>query len=136
MGAEPRERFDTGYSPDTTTRSLGPDLYSGTSGVALFLGELFALTGDPTLRAMAPEPSANRWHALNSIRAVARLGAFTGWTGIALAAARLAVLLVEPGLSSRAGELLDRVMREERHRQEFDIISGRAGAIATLIVLS
>ena len=43
---------------------------------------------------------------------------------------------MEPGLSSRAGELLDRVMREERHRQEFDIISGRAGAIATLIVLS
>ena len=29
-----------GLRPDTTVQSLGPDLYAGTSGVALFLGEL------------------------------------------------------------------------------------------------
>ena len=29
-----------------TTAALGPDLYSGSSGMALFLAQLFAMTGD------------------------------------------------------------------------------------------
>lgn len=38
--ASPRSRFG----------SLGPDFYDGTSGIAFFLGHLFAVTGNPSVR--------------------------------------------------------------------------------------
>src|SRR5207248_579183 len=34
-------------------RALGPDLYAGTAGIALFLAELAAVTGEPTVRRTA-----------------------------------------------------------------------------------
>ena len=52
VGAEPRELVAGGNAQGALTyRALTPDLYSGTSGVALFLAELYRLTGEPDARA-------------------------------------------------------------------------------------
>jgi lantibiotic biosynthesis protein len=136
LGMEPLERGSAASQPSATYRSLGPDLYSGTSGIALFLAELFAVTGDPLLRRTA---LAALRHALSRVDAIspsARLGLFSGWFGIALVAARLAILLEEPDLQTQAQQLLQRASAEEHSADEFDLMSGRAGAIAALVVLN
>jgi lantibiotic modifying enzyme len=136
MGMEPLERGSIGLQPSATYRTLGPDLYSGTSGIALFLAELFTESGDPLLRRTA---LAAMRHALSRVDAIspsARLGLFSGWFGVALVAARLAIVLGEPNLRTEAQHLWQRASTEQYGMQEFDLMSGRAGAIATLVVLN
>ncbi len=69
---------------ELTYRALGPELYSGTSGVAPFLAEFFAVTGDPELRKTALSAIGHSHDRLESIARPSRLGLFTGWTDIAL----------------------------------------------------
>ena len=38
---------------NTVYKTLGPDVYAGTSGIALFMAELAGLTGDPEVRRTA-----------------------------------------------------------------------------------
>src|SRR6266436_2544379 len=112
MGAEPIERPVGASHTPLTYRSLGVDLYGGTSGVALFLGELHAVTGEAPVREAAC--GALR-HALSRPEIVppsARLGLFTGWMGIALAAARIARVLNQPEWMERAVELVGRLALE------------------------
>ena len=89
-----------------TYATLGPDLYGGTGGVALFLAELAAVTGDKVFRrtaigaiahalARAPELAMNLGRSLYSGRvgiavAAAAVGAAVGETQYLEAAARMA----------------------------------------------
>ena len=136
LGMEPLERGSAGSQLSATYRTLGPDLYSGTSGVALFLAELFAETGDPLLRQTALAAARHALARADAILPLSRLGLFSGWFGIALVAARVGILLDEADLQTHAQQLLQRVFAEERDAHEFDLMSGRAGAIAALMVLN
>lgn len=136
MGMDPLERASTAFQPSATYRTLGPDLYSGTSGIALFLAELFMESGDPLLRRTALAAMRHALSRVETISPSARLGLFSGWFGIALVAARLAILLDEPDLQTDAQQLLQRASSEQFDMQEFDVMSGRAGAIAVLVVLN
>ena len=135
IGAEPVERRERGERSPLTYRVLGPDLYSGTSGVALFLAELYAVTRNQDFRRSALGAIHHSLACCDSIPSRLRLGLFTGWTGIALAAVRIGRILDQPELDHRARNLLVRVLAEQFDRSEFDMISGRAGAISALIVL-
>lgn len=131
LGTEPREYGQGG----ATYRALGPEIYSGTSGVALFLAELYVATRDSPVRRTAL--GAIR-HALSGVDAVpppARLGHYTGWVGIAYAAARVGMALEEAEYLECATRLLQRAASETLVNHEFDIISGNAGAIAALQLL-
>jgi class II lanthipeptide synthase len=118
--------------PVLTYATLGADLYDGTAGIAIFLAELAAATGRAGYRrtalgairqALAREPDLPP--ALN-------LGLYTGRIGIALATARVGSLLADD-------DLLEHSLAIVRHPQgagnEFDLISGRAGAIVGLLAL-
>jgi hypothetical protein len=122
-------------SAGATYRALGPAVYGGTSGVAMFLSQLYAATGDDTVRRTARGAIRQSLSRADSVPAEARIGLFTGWTGIALAAARAAVPLGEPDLLDQARTLLGRYRREVVDETEFDVITGRAGAILALVVL-
>jgi lantibiotic modifying enzyme len=111
--------------------ALNGDLYSGTSGIALFLAELHAFTGDEVVARTA----------LGAIRhAIARSdigdtmgsGLYDGRLGMALAAAQVGTLLHEDELLERAGVLAEHA---QQLADNFDLISERAGAIVGLIVL-
>ena len=121
---------------DVAYATLGPDFYSGTSGVALFLAQLHHVRPhEPTRRAAL---GAIR-HSLSQLDAVpppARLGLYTGWMGIALAAARAGTLLADDGLLEDAKMLVRRCEREAGEPDEFDVISGAAGAICALLALT
>lgn len=135
LGMEPLERASRGFQPAATYRTLGPDLYSGTSGIALFLAELFVTTGDPSLRRTALGALQHSFSRVDAISSSARLGLFSGWFGIALVAARLGLILDESNLAIQAQQLLQRAFSEQYDKGEFDVMSGMAGAIAALVVL-
>jgi class II lanthipeptide synthase len=116
------------------SQALGPDLYAGTSGVALFLAELAAVTGDAAIRRTALGAIRQALVQAGTIPAPARLGLYTGWVGIALAATRAGHLLDAPVLIGQARDLL-RILPADG-AAEHDFLSGTAGAVAGLLVLA
>lgn len=125
VGAQPRESEHAGHRPNIVYRALGPELYSGTSGVSLFLAELYRVTGDPAFRVTALGAIRHAFSRLDSIPASVRIGLFTGWTGIALVSARIAILLNDAFLFDQARDLAQGAVAVSGHPKEFDIISGR-----------
>ena len=115
--------------------ALGPDLYAGTSGVALFLGELYHCTGDRQIYQTALGAIQQALSQLDNVPPADRLGFHVGWMGIVLAAARLSDLLDQPGLAEKARRLLHDTSRASTELGGFDILAGRAGAIAVCLVL-
>jgi len=138
LGAEPVEQSRMSGQPGMTYKALSPELYSGTSGVALFLAELYAATEDLEVRRTALGAIRQALTHAGNIPPPTRLGLYGGWSGIAFAAARVGTLLNEEELLEHATQLLQR-SADEYHEHptdyEFDLISGHAGAIAALVVL-
>ena len=118
-----------------TYKALGPTLYDGTSGVALFLAELHTVTGDAATRRTALGAIRQALSHADAVPPSSRLGLYSGWMGIALAAARIGKVLGEEELLCQTTQLLERSRRENQNQHEFDLISGSAGAIAALVVL-
>ena len=135
VGAEPVERSRNGGEMGSTHKALGPDLYSGTSGVALFLGNLSSVTGETKARRTALGAIRQALAYADTVPPLDRLGFYSGWTGIAFAAARLGRILDEEELLEQTARLLRRFAVERRTEHEYDLISGRAGSIAALVVL-
>ena len=115
--------------------ALGPYLYAGSSGVAWFLAELHAATGDPTTRKTAVGAIEQALWQSKGIAVSDRLGLFVGCSGIALAAARAGTILGEDRLLSRARELAHGLPTASDAVVQADHISGAAGAIAALLSL-
>lgn len=115
-------------------RSLGADLYGGTSGVALFLARLAAATGERPFRTAAEGALRQTLALAGRIAPAARPSFYSGLTGIGyvLVAAGEALGrddLVGEGLTrlaaAGAGELAPDV--------EVDVVGGLAGAIPALL---
>src|SRR5689334_10255016 len=63
-------------------RAFGPELYAGTSGVALFLDELFRLAGERLFRLTAEGGARCALSRLEDIPEGARVGFYSGHAGI------------------------------------------------------
>jgi lantibiotic biosynthesis protein len=135
VGAEPLERQIGGYQPPLSYKALGPDLYAGTSGVALFMGELYAATNEAAYRRIAIGSIRQSLGQLDSVPNSARLSLFSGSIGILFAAVRVAGCVEDSALQEQAANLLAELIDTQLTSSEFDLMSGYAGAIATLIVL-
>jgi lantibiotic modifying enzyme len=117
-------------------QTVGPDLYSGTSGIALFLAEAFVRTGVERLRTTAVEAVAQSLEKQQSAPGSAGPGAYDGALGIAYVAARLGEILQRPDLTTRARELTVAMSEPLRSCPAADVISGAAGVIPLLLRLS
>lgn len=115
--------------------SLGTDLYAGTSGVALFLSELYGLAHEPELKRTACGALRQAVCRAETIAPEGRIGLFSGWTGVAYALARAAQLLGEDCLLDSANQLLAGLRRVSEVHMEPDLIAGRAGGIIGLLML-
>jgi len=137
MGRSPLEMTASGAILPAAS-ALGPELYGGSAGVALFLAELFALTGDAECRRAALGAAAR------SLRQVldrpgslpAPLSLFAGQLGVAYAAHRVARLAGQAELHSQAEALIDHLEDEIDKPHALDVIGGNAGAIPALLALS
>ena len=117
--------------------ALGPDVYDGTSGIALFLAEAAAVLDDK--RVMRTAIGAAR-QALAVTTAAdpdwMSTGFYRGTTGVAFAAARVGVL-------SGLVELVDRAVRVVADHDDWgessdvnDLFAGHAGRIVGLLALA
>ncbi|MFC3326898.1 lanthionine synthetase LanC family protein [Mesorhizobium cantuariense] len=119
--------------------ALGPELYGGTSGVALFLAELFGRTGEPEFgrTALGAVRRALRQceRSPNPIDGGYALSVFDGALGVAYAAWRVALRVEADGLAEHACALLIAATEVRRASHPLDVIGGNSGAIAALLTL-
>ncbi|HUC85356.1 MAG TPA: lanthionine synthetase LanC family protein [Candidatus Acidoferrales bacterium] len=116
-------------------RALGPDLYGGTSGIALFLARLHAATGEKLYRTTAIGALNQAWSKLDELPPAARTGFYSGWLGVAYARLVVAQSLGRDGLDPAALNLIESLARSETNHAGLDVISGGAGAIPVLLEL-
>ena len=130
----PVEGFDSGSSSSRWT-ALGPELYGGTSGIAIVLAESYARSADTRVRRCA---LAAIRHALSASESIPRhtAGFYTGWSGIAYAAARVGSILNEDAPRSASRAIARTFSRRTDSVQEYDLMSGLAGGISALLILS
>ncbi|MDJ0944430.1 MAG: lanthionine synthetase LanC family protein [Kiloniellales bacterium] len=119
----------------TTYRTLGPDLYAGSSGLALFLAQLHVATDHPAARKAALGAIAQAYSTLQAVPPAVRFGLYAGWSGIALAAVRVGTLLDTPEWIEKALALLGQLAREDPRQAEPDLLAGVAGGVVALLVL-
>lgn len=123
-------------APTWTYVPLGLDLYDGIPGIALFLAHLGTTTGKARYLELARESLATILDQVDaSPRALASVGAFSGWAGLVYVFDRLAVLLDRPDLLKRAEEValaLEPLMGQDT---EHDVVSGAAGCLVPLLRL-
>lgn len=101
--------------------ALGPDLYSGTSGIALFLWRLAGVTGERIFKLTSEAALRQALSKLSS----AGPGFYSGALGLIYAAAEIRDEFVE-----------DEVLRHAQpDRSRLDVIDGSAGVIVTLLSL-
>jgi type 2 lantibiotic biosynthesis protein LanM len=139
LGVGPLDESTWGLYPS------GTDLYAGTSGIALFLGYLGAITGDPSATLLAHR-------ALASVRAQVRewfeiqeepdasaplptVGAFEGLASIVYVLTSLGALWAEQELLDEAAELADGLPPLISRDRSLDVIYGSAGCILSLLSL-
>lgn len=121
---------------------LGDELYNGSSGVALFLAALARISGAAEFRDLAlaaVQPIGKHLSDPAFREEMARLigiGSAAGLGSVAYALARIGQLLDEPALleHARQAALLITPDRIAADRQ-FDLMSGSAGAILSLLAL-
>ncbi|MGB7752744.1 MAG: lanthionine synthetase LanC family protein, partial [Candidatus Acidiferrales bacterium] len=134
VGFQPLERSLTPQG-NATLSALGPDLYSGTSGVALFLAELYGETGDAGVRRTALGAIRQALSHLDVLPGAARPGLFSGWIGIAFVTARVGKILRDDDLLRSAMRIVRRCQREKLESWELDFMFGKAGTIVGLLIL-
>lgn len=110
-------------------------VYEGTAGIALFLAELAAASGDAEVRRAALGAVE---HALRSGDTLppTSFGFHAGRVGIAYAAMRAGELLELPELYPRAEALLRPLAGREGEDAGLDVIGGAGGAIPALLHLA
>lgn len=113
----------------------GGALYDGTSGIALFLAELSAVTG---CEEFARAALGGLRFAIDPARGLPNnmFGLHSGRVGIAYAAARVALVLDIPQLTADAEAILRPLLGHERYDTRLDVIGGAAGAIPALLWLA
>jgi type 2 lantibiotic biosynthesis protein LanM len=115
---------------------LGLDLYDGLPGVALFLGQLGAVTGDRRYEELARAAIATVRSLLpQSGGTIRSIGALSGWGGLLYAYAHLAQLLDDPNLLAEAEDIVDGLAGPIADDEDFDLASGAAGCIGGLLAL-
>jgi len=107
-------------------RALTPDVYSGTSGIALLLFQLFQATGEKVFRMTAEGALRQALSREDDLRAGRQSGFFNGLAGIAYVAARA---------DSHMPEALRLARELPADESRLDIINGSAGAIGALLFL-
>ena len=138
MGRSPNEITEVGGPITPTSAALGADLYGGSLGVAWFLAQLGAATGDPDFRRTALAAAARSVRHLDRSphAAGSPVSYYAGLVGMAFALDRIAALTGEAALDEQVDGLLARVAAGVTAPHVLDVIGGNAGAIPALLALS
>lgn len=114
-------------------RTLGPDLYNGTSGVALFLARLHRFTGEKLYRSTAEGAAYHALSRLDDVYPTARASFYMGLTGIAYGLIEIGELFDNEIFINEGLKILESSVKEDIGQQGLDVVSGSAGAIPALL---
>jgi lantibiotic biosynthesis protein len=120
---------------DVRYKSFGPDLYSGTSGVALFLASVEHVGHERLIQKTAEGAARHAYNHANDVPPVLCVGMYSGTIGIAWSLVRAGELLGDATWQERGIELLDHVDTDPADAG-LDVMSGYAGAIPVLLEMS
>ena len=101
-------------------------------GVALFLAELGAISGERRYTELARSAIGTVRRYLKDDRSLEISGGFSGWGGILYALTRLGQVLKEGSLTDEAETLLERLGELIPRDKSWDIIGGSAGCALAL----
>jgi lantibiotic modifying enzyme len=107
-------------------RALSPDLYGGTSGIALFLDRLHAFTGERLFHETAEGAILQACSRIPYLAPGVKPSLYLGMTGIAYT-------LTAMGLEDKARHALRELDEVDADGNNLDVIGGIAGAIPPLI---
>src|SRR5437870_8740401 len=119
-----------------TVMALGPELYTGTAGIALYLAQLHARTRLKEARATARGAMEQALWKSDDVPAGVRRSFYSGFVGIAYAAVRVGTLIDDPRLIAEGLQLAHRAVVTRDENNLLDLIGGNAGAIAPLLWLA
>jgi type 2 lantibiotic biosynthesis protein LanM len=115
-------------------RALGPEIYDGTSGIALFLSYLYKYTGKEEYRRTAEGAIRQSLSLVESIPTHTYFGFYTGCVGIIYAATKIGVTLNNDEFLEKSLDIVyNNLYTKFQHEHLMDIISGNAGAIPALL---
>lgn len=122
---------------DFAPTPLGIDLYSGLSGVALFLAQCGRLADEPRYEALARAAWRSTEERLSEVLdQLDRPGVFTGLGGVLYAAGHLHRLWGGEDLLEWADRLIVRLEVLLEDDRSFDLIAGAAGCLLVLLGLA
>ncbi len=113
---------------------VGPDLYMGTGGIAMFLAYLGHLTKEERFSRLA-ERAARTTRAAIEKDAKRPSGGFLGVTSYLYVLSHLAALWNDPSVLPPLGPLLERVTATIPDDDSYDVIYGASGAILALLAI-
>jgi lantibiotic modifying enzyme len=120
---------------DVRQKSFGPELYCGTSGVALFLALAAEATDDRLIRKAAVGAAHHAASHAKEVPPPQRIGVYSGTLGIAWSLLEAGKTLGNGNWTERAVELLDGI-EAGIPGAGLDIMSGYAGAIPAFLALA
>ena len=136
VGRSPREAAEPGMPITPTVMALGPDLYGGTAGIALFLAELFGKTRLEAARRTALGAMQHALWKASDPQSGIREGFYNGLVGIAYAAARVGTRADDRQLVNVGLQLASRAVSSRGTNNLLDVMSGNAGVVAPLLLLA
>jgi len=117
------------------TRTFGADLYSGLSGIALFLAEVSSRIPDPIIHQTLDGAVKNIMKQSKSKPSPSLFGVHSGRLGIGYALWKIGDLMKNEAWKKEGLKMIKKLSKEKIGDHEIDIISGAAGAIPVLLKL-
>lgn len=114
----------------------GLELYNGLPGIGLFLAYLGAICGEERYTTLAGQALATTRHKASQLKKYLKsVGAFDGWSSLIYSFTHLGVLWNQPDLLAEAAGYAELVAELVGQDEAFDLLSGSAGAILSLLGL-
>lgn len=116
-------------------KSVDGTLYSGSSGIAYFLLDLYQHRPSEELRVTIEGALRHAVSVGNEVHPTVRLGLYSGWMGTIMTLLYGSRVLNSPWMEQVAEQWLDQLMEEPIDQFQLDVIVGYAGAIPSLIAV-
>ncbi|MEU8199579.1 type 2 lanthipeptide synthetase LanM family protein [Streptosporangium sp. NPDC049046] len=116
-------------------RPLSWDLYGGYTGVALFLAQCAAVTGEERYADLARRAALPLAGLAEDPPEEGVMGAFTGLGGVAYTLVHLAALLDDTRLARPVEDLVELCAKTAAQDEALDVIVGSAGTLATMLAI-
>lgn len=112
--------------------AIGPSMYNGSVGVALFLARTNEFVGDELIAETIEGTLRGLEEATERLYDHRQFGLYTGLGGVAWALAEIAPIVGDARLRARSDELLGHATELAEQNGEIDLLSGRAGLLVLL----